>query len=347
MTGHGACRMVRGSDMAGQDSVPTPELVDSTSSASVECAMATPRVPTEKLQFSGHETFPLRQLWLRKAYFAVAEAPANGNVFTEESAIRHFGVGKNMVSAIRHWGLATDVLDEDAEGDIVPGAIGELLFSDRGVDPYLERPATCWLVHWMLAGRAERSTTWYWVFNRVTSQTFDRDMLVKALTDFAAERKSRASETTLRRDVEVCIRCYLTRRDGREVDDVAEPLLADLGLITEGPTGTFQFRRGSHPTLPDGVFAFALMEFWDRWEKSTGSSQNTMSFEAIAHDYGSPGRVFKLDEASVAERLLNLDAITGGSVLWTDSAGLRQVSRPKGKLDAAGKMRLLRKAYGR
>lgn len=308
--------------------------------------MATARTLTDRLQFSGHETFPLRQLWLRKAYFAVADAPDDGSVFTAESAVRYFGVGKNMVSAIRHWGLATNVLAEGKQGEIATGPIGELLFGEQGVDPYLERPATCWLVHWMLAGRATRSTTWHWVFNRVTSQTFDRDSLVKSLLELAAERRSRASETTLRRDVEVCIRCYLNR-SGKEVDDVVEPLLADLGLITEGPTGTFQFRRGSHPTLPDELFAFALMEFWDRWDQATGSSQNTLSFEAITHDFGSPGRVFKLDEASVADRLLHLDAITSGAVRWTDSAGLRQVSRPKGKLDETSKMRLLSKAYGR
>ena len=97
----------------------------------------------------------------------------------------------------------------------------------------------------------------------------------------------------------------------------------------------------------NGVFAFALMEFWDRWEAATGSSQNTLSFEAIAHDYGSPGRVFKLDESSVADRLLNLETITSGAVRWTDSAGLRQVSRPKGRLDEHATLRLLRKAYVR
>lgn len=326
---------------------PAPELVDVTSSARVEFAMANPRALTEKLQFSGHETFPLRQLWLRKAYHAVADSDGQGSVFTEESAIRRFGVGKNMVSAIRHWGLACDVLAETSGGALEVGPTGKLLFGDNAVDEFLERPATCWLVHWMLAGRATRSTTWYWIFNRINSQTFTRTSVVASLEELAAERRSRASATTLKRDVEVCLRCYLSKRDGREIDDVAEPLLADLGLITESPQGTFQFRRGPQPTLPDGLFAFALLEYWDRWEATTGSSQNTLSFEAVAHDYGSPGRVFKLDESSVAERLFNLETVSQGAVRWTDSAGLRQVSRPKGRMDMQATMRMVRKAYGR
>lgn len=135
----------------------------------LECFMAIARLP-DKLQFSGHETFPLRQLWLRKAYFAVAE-DISGNVFGEEAAIRRFGVGKNMVSAIRHWALASGVLEEGAGNTVQTAPLGEMLFGKHAVDPYLERPATAWLVHWMLAGMAARSTTWYWVFNRITSQS--------------------------------------------------------------------------------------------------------------------------------------------------------------------------------
>lgn len=308
--------------------------------------MTSPRTLPNKLQFSGHETFPLRQLWLRKAYFAVAESDGSSNVFSEASAIRRFGVGKNMVSAIRHWALACGVLAESPTGMPTVSPIGDLLFGENGVDPYLERPATCWLVHWMLAGISTRSTTWHWVFNRINSQTFDRDAVVLALEELAKQQRSRASTVTLKRDVEVCLRCYLTRREGKEVDDAAEPLLADLGLITEGPAGTFQFRRGPQPTLPDALFAFALSQYWDRWEDATGSSQSTLSFEAIAHDYGSPGRVFKLDESSVAERLMSLEATTHNAMRWNDSAGLRQVSRTAGRIEPGAALRLLRRAYG-
>ena len=46
-------------------------------------------------QFSGHETFPLRQLWLRKAFDAVAGAkPARRSLFTDPAAIITFGSEK-------------------------------------------------------------------------------------------------------------------------------------------------------------------------------------------------------------------------------------------------------------
>lgn len=305
------------------------------------------------IQFSGHETFPLRQLWLRKAYVAVARAagptkePVNPrDVFAPEVGIREFGVGKNMVAAIRHWALACDVLNED-KGLLTIGPIGHALLTPRGgLDPYFEKPASSWLVHWLLAGRSRRSTSWWWVFNRVTAQVFNTDSVAEAL-HAAVDDRSRVSRVTLKRDVDVCMRCYLPRRDGREADDAAEPLLADLGLVGELHSGSFQFRRGAQASLPDGIFAYALLDYWKSKDEATGSQQATLSFESIAHEYGSPGRVFKLDERSVGERLTNLEELSGGQLAWSDTAGVRQISRKLRDTPTKLQQQLLRHAYGK
>jgi len=53
--------------------------------------------PRARLQFAGHETFPLRHGWLKKAYDAVKaeenSGVAPGTVFNEESAIATFPGG--------------------------------------------------------------------------------------------------------------------------------------------------------------------------------------------------------------------------------------------------------------
>ena len=52
----------------------------------------------KKPQFSGHETFPLRQLWLKKAFDAVQARPFFGTapkfIFANEESIVDFGVGR-------------------------------------------------------------------------------------------------------------------------------------------------------------------------------------------------------------------------------------------------------------
>lgn len=310
----------------------------------------------ERVQFAGHETFPLRQLWLRKVYTAMTEAGATEKkaidpklVFDPETGIRKFGVGKNMVAAMRHWALACDVLKEErgSKNALALGPVGHVLMGKGGLDPYLERSATAWLVHWLLAGRAERSTTWWWVFNRVSAQVFDADSVAQALLSAAHQRGWRASPVTIKRDVEVCLRCYLPRHDGREADDAAEPLLADLGLLSELHSGGFLFRRGTQASLPDGVFGYALVDFWQSRSRLFGSAQATLSFETIAHEYGAPGRVFKLDERSVSERLTNLEGVTQGQMAWSDSAGIRQISQKLRQTPDDLKNSLLRHAYGR
>lgn len=306
--------------------------------------------PDIKPMFSGHETFPLRQLWLRKAFCEIKQYGdyAPKGVFSNEDAIERFGVGKNMVSSIRHWALACDVIREckDVDG-FESGNIGNLLFGEQACDPYLERDATIWLVHWLLAGRARRSATWYIIFNFVQSQSFQSKDIVALIAEYAATNNSVRSDTTLTRDVEVCLRCYTSVTPTNATEDSAEPLLSDLGLLSSVGNNTYHFHRGPQYSLPDGVFAFALLDFWKRWERNTNASQSTLSFNMIAHDYGSPGRVFKLDEDSVGERLSKIADITRNYLEWTDSSGVRQVSRVgKGTMDEAI-TRTLRGAYAK
>ncbi len=290
--------------------------------------------------FSGHETFPLRQLWLKKAYDAVTTDKKNGGkgVFSAADAIVTFGVGKNMVGSIRHWGLACEILKEEA-GGYAPTELGELLLAEHGLDPFCEKTATSWLAHWKLAGKAERSTTWCWIFNYVSEQSFTAEKLRSGLMEYAQSKNARISDLTIKRDIEVFLRSYVPKVDSSDVEDIAAPMLAELGLIQTGGKGIFEFRRGPKSTLPDEIFLFALIEYWNR----VAPSVSTMSFESLAYEPGSPGRVFKLDEDSVAERLIGLNDLTGGKYVWSDTAGLRQVVCTKGPMNP---LDVLRGAYG-
>lgn len=276
--------------------------------------------------FAGHETFPLRQMWLKKAFDqALVDGTLPKTTFSEASAIAAFGVGKNMVASIRHWALACYLLEESSKGPYQITQIASKIFSDGGLDPYSENANTAWYVHWCLAGRGNRATTWYWLFNHVSSPTFSREELEQPLTEYARslDAKRKLSKSTISRDIDTCIRSYSPRSTGGSPEDFAEPMLGELCLIYEGHKGQFSFRRGPKPTLHIGMFTYALLDFWE----STAAGLSSLAFEAIAYGEGSPGRVFKLDEDSVAERLFELEKITNGYLTWTDSAGLRQVHK--------------------
>jgi hypothetical protein len=285
-------------------------------------------------QFSGHETFPLKYGWLKKAVDAVSESPGsepNRKLFLSDDAIGRFGVGKNMVASIRYWSESVGmVTPADATGRIEVTPLGKLLFGPQGLDPFMEIAATSWLAHWRLCGRSNR-TTWYWVFGYLPDTDFEREGITRALVALARDRKwPRISDATIKRDVDCFIRTYASRAVsvGAVHEDSLESPLVELGLIRAiGRKDGFRMVRGAKPTLGMGVFLYALLDFWERYSGSASSRSNSLSFEAIAYEPGSPGRVFLLDEADLSDRLADLEAFTNGALMWSETAGLKQVLR--------------------
>lgn len=181
-------------------------------------------------------------------------------------------------------------------------------------------------------------------FSHYPGITFERDPLVKKLVRLAKERGwPRASATTIRNDVACFIRTYVARQPSGKAghDDALESPLTELGLIKAiGKKDGFRFVRGPKSTLGDGVFTFALLDFWSHY-----SGAATLSFEAIAHAPGSPGRVFAFDENDVADRLAALDEFTGGALRWSEAAGLKQVVR-SAEISAERALSFLSADYG-
>jgi len=286
------------------------------------------KLETDKPQFSGHETFPLRQLWLKKAYSKVEESqkisPKNTKgLFSNDDAIVKFGVGKNMVSAIRHWALACDIINENDEFGYSTTTLGDKIYGDKGLDPYQEHPSTAWLIHWKLAGEGRRSTTWKWLFNYVLEQSLDTENLIINLKNYAKENNYKVSPTSLKRDIECCLRSYVPRSTEDSPEEISDSVLGELSLLGQTSRGHFEFSRGNKKSLRDGLFAYALTRFWVLHSPQSA----TLSFESIAHEYGSPGRVFKLDEATILDRVQGLNDVTKGKLNWSDTAGMKQVSR--------------------
>ena len=279
--------------------------------------------------FSGHESFPLRYGWPKKCVDAVAE---RADVFAHDDGMVVLGVGKNMVKAIRHWGLTTRVVEPDPEAPKARGqalrvsALGELIFGSHGADPYLEDPRTLWLLHWLISTHREKATTWSWAFGSLNRQAFSRDELLRDLQGTALS--SRTTVSSLTRDVEVFLRTYVPARATRSVavEDTLDCPLVELRLLREDPTERrYEFVRGPKPSLDHVTLGFALLEFWNR----VAHDRDTLSFDEIVHGHGSPGRVFKLDDASLIERVEDIARWSRGALLHDDTAGVRQLLRRK------------------
>lgn len=282
-------------------------------------------------RFSGHETFPLRYGWLKKVYDRVSETEKEENnkvLCWGDDAIARFGVGKNMVSSMRHWANVTGVIEEPSGKNQVRTTIfGQKLFGERGLDPYLEHPTSLWLIHWKLATEWKKKTTWFWAFNHFPIVTFERDQLIQRLERLTEDQGwPKVAHATIRNDVACFVRTYAVQPSSTKCgrDDSLESPLTELGLIKPvSKRDEFRFVRGPKSTLGDGTFVYALIEFWS----SYFGAEPTLSFEAIAYEPGSPGRAFLLDENDVVDRLTSIEDITGGVLQWSETTGLKQVVR--------------------
>jgi len=280
-----------------------------------------------RASFGGHETFPFRYSWLKKGVDHVRKDP---EVFGKEDAMVTFGVGKNMVSAIRHWSLTIGTLEDDPTVANNRGRylrvteLGASLFSDNGWDPYLEDVGTLWLIHWQLACAPEPATTWWWVFNQYPATSFTRREVQIHLERLAEQLGlTRVSSASLKRDIDCFIRTYSPSRRVRTVqEDTLDCPLIELGLLREGNDHqSYQLVRGSHPTLPLPIFGYALASYLAR----RGGQTHSVSLNQLAFGEGAPGRVFGLNESGLLTRLEALSTLTGDALIYDETAGLKQI----------------------
>lgn len=271
--------------------------------------------------FSGHQTFPFRYTWLPRGVKHLLERP---DLFTLDDAFVVLGVGKNMVRSIRHWCIALDVFERiDHRGTVRVSDLGRALFDTGGWDPYLEDPGTLWLLHWRLVTKPRPASTWHLAFTRWNADRFTRADLVDWLIGFIGGASgAQTTLASLRRDVDVFLRTYVppqAKRGERSLEDTFDCPLVELGLLTqETERGLYRFVRGPKPTLPDEIFAYALLDYWPTNEK-------TLSFETLLHGAGSPGGAFKLSENTLVERLERLSEWM--DLTYDDTAGMRIVFR--------------------
>ena len=280
--------------------------------------------------FTGHETFPLRYGWLKKACDSVNNKRSddeNSSIFSGEDAIARFGVGKNMVAAIRHWADMTGFLEDKRQTNTLEVTeLGNLLFGENGYDPYMEHSTSTWLVHWNLVSNHQK-ITWYWAFNHFASTEFDRDHLVQEINRLIKDCGwRRIASTTVKNDVVCFIRTYASAHTSNQSlgDNMLESPLVELKLIkSTGKRDGFRFVRGPKSNLCNGMFAYAVLQYWLK----CSNHSNTLSFEAVAHAPGSPGRAFLLEENDIVDRLVNIEEVTAGRVRWSETAGLKQIVR--------------------
>ncbi len=307
-----------------------------------------PLTTLEGTNFAGHESFPLRYAWLKKGFDCLLSS--GPRAFSNDEALVELGVGRNMVRAIRHWGLVCGVWQEANRSrgrELRVTALGWMLLADaesaatcpksciahlpasvvsrHGIDPYLQSGDTWWFLHAQIVANVKEATSWTWLFNRPKSARFEKADLVAELSELASNvRGSRVSEATIRRDVDVLVRSYVRSRavDLGDEDSLDSPFVS-LGLLRNAPErNAYELVDGQRVRIPSWVILSCLSNFWSG-KGNRGS--RSIGLDELVYGTGSPGRVFRLSEEGVVSHVKRLAIGFPNLLTFNDTAGLRQL----------------------
>ncbi len=278
-----------------------------------------------KQGFGLHQTFPPRFGWFKKAF---DQAVAKETIFSDPDATVELGVGKNMVDAIAFWALAFRILKAEQSSKKLPASysateFGELLFSEDGLDPYLELPQSLWLLHWMAMRPGGRLPVWWLTFGVFGQYEFSSEELSEFIIGETSSGPWQYSNPKpISKDIDCLLRMYSPRmsKNRTALDDYLDSPFRDLGLIAPSSIdkGSYRFQVGTKPGLDDLLVLLACLDFI-RLQGTT-----SLTVPRLVADFGSPGRVFKLNEPALSHSLNQVVSEIDGVILATP-AGVPQL----------------------
>ena len=279
---------------------------------------------SDKVTFGHHETFALRYSWLSKGIHALNDTPS---VFDDDDSVVALGVGRNMVSSIRYWLRACQLITAQKPDEVLP--LADKIFDlKQGFDPYIEDEATIWLIHWLLATNASMATSIFWFFNKFHKPEFTAEELQTALTDFVKDQvveKKRPSASTIKKDALLLPRMYAQSKASLRtpLEEALDSPLSLLGLVTQSTTHrAYQFKPKARPGLPVGIFSFAVSQVLQEVGATSIAIEDLMySRNSLA----APGSVFRLTEADLISKLECMVDYIPGHYEIRETAGIHQL----------------------
>lgn len=254
--------------------------------------------------FAGHQTFHPRFGWIKKAFDGVQQ---DRHIFNREDSTVLLGVGKNMVEAIKFWGIAFKVIEKVSqpgkkrESHVAPTDLGTALFdSTTGFDPYVENPSTLWILHWQTLSAPSILPVWRIFFNEYPAIEFTgAEFLRFADEQISGTTWKKPVTASIEKDFDCLIRMYSSKaaRGRQTIDDLMDSPFRQLGLVIPSPSGpdTHRFALGEKPFLLDEVIVYSALDYLLK----TDSNSKTITTTRLTSDSGSPGRIFKISEERI------------------------------------------------
>ncbi|WP_113923486.1 DUF4007 family protein [Cognataquiflexum aquatile] len=263
-----------------------------------------------KTTFSGHDSFPCRNFWLKKGYDYVL----SGKSFNDDDAVVILGVGKNMVGAIRYWMKAFSMIHNHDE----LSELAHYIFDDeKGVDPYLEDDATLWLLHYHLV-KTGLASTFSIIFNFLRKERieFSKQNFIQFITrDFKSQ-----NENTLNTDFNVFSRMYIRNEErSKDREDNLSELLNELNLVDSFRSDKTEFyiiENRDRDEIPEEIILYAILENIE--------FDLSVNFRTLESGFNSIGNVFALNKHGIYSKIQALFE-KFDYLIFNDQAGIKEL----------------------
>ena len=251
-----------------------------------------------KLKLRGHESFYIREGWLKKGIVAInKDKYILSNTI---SAIDELGVGSAMVKSIRYWLQALSLTDEKRgekgkRYQELSEDFGKILFEN---DKYFEDLGTLYLLHYKLVSNKDLATTWNLFFNSIKATEMTKYHMEEGVKQLILniDPQYEISERSLSDDCNCLIKTYFAEKsDLKNPEDNMICPFSDLGLIKK------EHIRGKdeiiYKTVPERnkldklIVLYVIMD-------NLGDKQST-TIKNLIEDENNIGSIFNLDKNTI------------------------------------------------
>lgn len=275
-----------------------------------------------KIKIRGHETFYIREGWIRKGIVAIQNDPL---IFSNiQNGVDVLGVGSNMVKSIRYW-LQAIGLTEEKRGEkgkryqVLTEGFGSFLIEK---DPYIEYLGTLYLLHYKLVTNKELATTWSLFFNSIKATEMTKHNMEEALKQLILniDPEYEVSSKLLNDDCNCIIKMYFAEKnDFKNPEDNMISPFSDLGLLKkENVRGKEEI---IYKTAPDKSKLDKLIVLYVIMDNLKNSKSTTI--KNLIDDENNIGRVFNLDKNSINSYIDKLE--DDGYLRVNRTAGLNAI----------------------
>lgn len=276
-------------------------------------------------KLKGHESFYLREGWLRKGISLIKEDPLCFSNITQ--AIDKLGIGANMVKSLRYWlqafGLVREVKDEKTRKikQEITNEFGRIIDEN---DPYFEDLGTLFLLHYKLVTKIDFATSWYMFFNKIVASEMNKDELQKAIIEQInfIDSDYKVPTKTILDDVNCIIKTYYSDKDDmKDPEDNMVCPLSQLKLISKRKSNIYKLIP-SKKDLDILIILYVIYDSIELKEDNKGDIK-TVSIDDLINSENNIGRVFNLDKNAINRYLDDLER--EGYIHVVRTAGINMV----------------------